>query len=162
MVCSWSNKPPPNVLNTDSNVISDVSLADTLHGYFLWGTHSLSHLDFMVHLGSHAATDTTKHHVRYDIDNMSQSIVPFALGEPADASQATCQDLQAVGTTDQTNIVFIQTETISFSNHIRCRTDCRSRAKRGFQTHAGNWAAFLAHLTRLKATAATKISLATL
>jgi hypothetical protein len=116
----------------------------------------------MVHLGSHAATDTTKHHVWYDIDTMSQSIVTFAFGEPADASQATGQDLQAVGTTDQTNIVFIQTETIGFSNYIRCRTDCRSRAKRGFQAHAGTWAHLLAHLTRLNAAAATKISLATL
>jgi hypothetical protein len=122
----------------------------------------LSYLDFMVHLGSHTTPDTAKHHVRYDIDNKRQSIATFAFGEPANASTATGQDLQAVGTTDQTNIIFIQTETIGFSNHIRCRTDCHSRAKQGFQTHAGNWAAFLAHLTRLNAAAAPEISLTAL
>jgi hypothetical protein len=130
-----------------------------IHSFAGGSRHLFSSIDFMVDLRRHASTDTAKDHIGDHIDNPCQLIVSFAIGEHADASQETTADLQAIGASNETDVVFVQPESVFRTHDIGRGGDGESGTTKGFERHATARAGCVAHLPRLEAAAPPKLSL---
>jgi hypothetical protein len=123
--------------------------------------HFLAMANFMIDLSGHATTDTAKDDIGYKVDNTSNHIVSLTGCQAGDDGTKTGKDLQAIGTTNQANIILIQSQGIGFSNDIGRGTDGQSGTTKGFQTHAGHGTGLITDLSWLKATTPSKVSLTT-
>lgn len=115
----------------------------------------------MIDLRGHASTDTAKDDIRYDIENPGDLIVSFALRKHGNAREQTTADLETVGASDQTHVIFIQSQSIFSSNDIGRRGYSQSRTAKGFQCHAAKGTGLVAHVSWLETAASTEISLTT-
>jgi len=110
-------------------------------------------------LSRHASADTAKDYIRNSVNNSGQHIVCFTIRQGRETAQKAATVKETIGAPNQSDIVFIQSELISFTNHIRCGRSGRSRTDESFCTHTARWTKLLSHRTWLETTAAAKIAL---
>lgn len=115
---------------------------------------------FVVHLSSHASSDSEEDHIGNAVHNTCQSIIAFAISAASDATQDNRKIEQTITATDETNIILIQSQLILLTDDIRSCRNSRSGAYASLEAHAGNWTGGFTHFPRLQTAAAAKVSLA--
>jgi hypothetical protein len=138
-----------------------VPLANTIHDFPLRRIGPVSQFNFMMYLRRHASSDTTKDHIGHHVDTMCQGVISLTLGTSSDTGQTKTTNLQTIGTTNQLNIIVIQSQSIRVPNDMRRGTDGGSRTQCRFQTHTGTRTGRFTQLTGLETATTTKISLTT-
>ena len=91
---------------------------------------------------------------------MCNLVIAFATGHTRDQLTDAGQHRQTVATSDQANIVVVQTQAVVFANDHGRGTDGKTGTEAGFEAHTWYRTSFFAHLTGLQAATAAEVSLA--
>ena len=114
--------------------------------------------NLVVGLGRHATCYTAKHHVCHAIRNGSRRVNRVTVRQTSQDPAKARQKLQTIRTTNQTNVVLVQTQTIAFANHHATRRRRQTGTTKGFQAHAGHGASRITATTRLQAATSAKVA----
>jgi len=116
----------------------------------------------MIDLGRHASGDGTKDGIGQTSRDTSGDIDGIAIGQTGRNVTAAGQHLQTIGTTNETDIIRIQSQIVAFANHQGGGGHGQTGAATRFQTHARTRASTFTKLAGLQTATTTKVSLTTL
>ena len=133
----------------------------TLHGLRPWGLLLFTKVNLVVDLGRHTTAYAAEGHISNAIDDADTGPLSIPIEANANAAENYGKTHQTVGTADETDIVLVKTKTIFVADQHGVGTSSKAWAYARLQAHAGDRAGAITALSRLQATAATKVPLTT-
>ena len=115
----------------------------------------------MVDLGRHTTAYAAKGHISNAIDDADTGPLSIPIEANANAAENYGKAHQTVGTADETDIVPVETEAVFVADQHGVGAGSKAWAYARLQTHARDRAGAITTLSRLQATATTKVPLTT-